>query len=119
MADGNGDAISVGSDRLRRCGAVSDEEIEGARGDDGTSGDTRADDPKRGCNGEVKVGCFPTAKVVEYPPEKGRLKHRVEDFREVLDDILSSAVQPNKNYHRTRWIIISKFFFKLALYQEI
>ena len=57
------DVIGVGGDHLGCCGAVADEEIEDARRDDGTLGETRVDDLVWGCSGEIEAGSFPIAKV--------------------------------------------------------
>ena len=65
MGDRNGDVIGVGGDHLKGCGAVSDEEIDDAGGDDRTLGYIRVDVLVWGCNREVEVVCFPTGKVGE------------------------------------------------------
>ena len=82
MGDGDGHIVRVGGDHLGRSGAVADEEVEDAGGDDGTLGDTGVDDFERGCCGEVEAGCLPATKVGEQPAGPVGGQGRVEELAE-------------------------------------
>ena len=60
MGDGDCHIVRVRSYELGRGGAVAEEEIEKARGDDRTLGDAGVDGLEGGGGGQVEAGCLPT-----------------------------------------------------------
>ena len=61
MGDGDCNVVRIGRYKLGGGGAVTEEEIKKARGDDGTLGDAGMDGLEGGCGGQVEAGCLPTA----------------------------------------------------------